>query len=336
MLTVILFLLLLSLIIVIHELGHLAAAKKFNVYCYEFSFGMGPKLWSRKGKETEYCIRAIPIGGYVSMAGENDGMEEMYPDIHVDESRTITAQKPWKKIIIMLAGVFMNFLLAWVIFSMIILGNGAYRLSPKAEVGSVVADSPAEKAGFQAGDEILKIDAADGSSIEPTSFLDMQLFMPTDGSEMTYTIQRGEETISIQVTPEYSESEQTYLIGITAPDSETVAVNLLNCWSYGAAEMGYITRMMLISIRRLLHGVGLNQLSGPVGIYSATETYAAMGFSSYMFLVAELSLNVGIFNLLPLPVLDGGRVVITLVEWIVGKPLNKKWKLQSWEHAGFC
>ena len=123
--TIIYFLLLLSVIITIHEAGHLLAAKKFNVYCYEFSFGMGPLLWHKKTKETQYSIRAIPIGGYVSMAGEADG-DEMYPDIEVEDSRRLINKPWWQKIIIMLAGVFMNFLLAWVIFSLIILSAGAF------------------------------------------------------------------------------------------------------------------------------------------------------------------------------------------------------------------
>lgn len=127
--TIIYFLLLLSIIICIHELGHLLAAKLFGVYCYEYSFGMGPALLQKKGKETIYSIRALPIGGFVSMAGEPDG-DEAYPDVVVPEGRRLTEIARWKRIIVMLAGVTMNFLLALFLFSMIFFSEWLlYRIS---------------------------------------------------------------------------------------------------------------------------------------------------------------------------------------------------------------
>lgn len=324
--TIIYFILLLSMIILIHEAGHLAAAKLFGVYCYEYSFGMGPLLLKKKTKETQYSLRLLPIGGYVAMAGEVDG-DEAYPDVVVPEGRRLTDVAPWKKIIIMLAGVTMNFLLAFVIFSLIILSNGTYSTSPKAVVDSVVEGSPAEEAGFEAGDVILEITKEDGSSVKPDTYLDMQAFTSGYEGEETYTIQRGEETLTIVVTPEYNEDSDSYIIGITGPGATVNDVNLLNCWKYGADEMGSIARIMFTTIKGLIfHGSGVSQLSGPVGIYQATETYASLGFTYFMLLVAELSLNVGIFNLLPLPVLDGGQVVITVLEWITHRQFSTKIK----------
>jgi regulator of sigma E protease len=324
--TILYFLILLSLIIIIHELGHLIAAKMFGVYCYEFSIGMGPAIYKHKGKETQFSIRAIPMGGYVAMAGETDG-DEAYPGVSVPEGRRITEIAPWKKIIIMLAGVFNNFVLAFLIFSFVILANGGIRLSPPAVVDSVLADSPAEKAGFEAGDVIKRIVKEDGSSVEPENYIDMQNFSAGyDGTE-TYTVERNGQELKIEVTPEYNEESGTYLIGIQGPDAEIATVNLGNCWYYGLYEMGMIVRLMFTTLAGLIfHGSGLNSLSGPVGIYQAAGTYASMGFASFMFLVAELSLNVGIFNLLPLPVLDGGQVVITIIEWIAHRSLNTKVK----------
>ncbi|MBR3348511.1 MAG: site-2 protease family protein [Solobacterium sp.] len=324
--TIIYFLILLSLIIVIHELGHLFAAKKFGVYCYEFSFGMGPLLYQKQGKETRYSIRAIPIGGYVSMAGESDG-DEMYPDIKVPEDRRLVNKPWWQKVIIMLAGVCMNFLLAWVIFSLSILSAGAFATPAKAIVDQVVAGSPAERAGFESGDIIKKITKEDGSSVSPKTYIDMQTFSSGYNGEEVYTVERNGELIEIAVTPEYNEESQAYLIGIVGPASEVNDVNLLNCWYYGVVEMGIIARLLLTTILGLFRGSGLDQVSGPVGIYQATETYASLGFASFMLLVAQLSLNVGIFNLLPLPVLDGGQIVITLAEAITHRRLNEKVKL---------
>ncbi|MCH3961882.1 MAG: RIP metalloprotease RseP [Solobacterium sp.] len=324
---IIYFLLLLSLIIVIHELGHFLAAKLFGVWCYEFSFGMGPLLFKHQGKETQFSIRALPIGGYVAMAGEQDG-DEAYPDVAVPEGRRLTDKKPWQKIIVMLAGVFNNFVLAFLIFSFVILGNGTFSTSPKAVVDQITEGSPAEKAGFEVGDVIKRIVKEDGSSVEPENYIDMQSFSYNYTGTETYTVERDGQEIVIQVTPEYNSETESYLIGIVAPDAETVNINLLNCWYYGGYEMKSITKLLFTTLAGLfLHGSGLEQMSGPVGIYQAAGTYASMGVSAFMFLVAELSLNVGIFNLLPLPVLDGGQVIITIIEWIAHRPLNKKVKM---------
>lgn len=324
--TIIYFLLLLSAIILIHEAGHLVAAKIFGVYCYEYSFGMGPVLFHKKWKETQYSIRALPIGGFVAMAGETDG-DEAYPDVVVPEGRRLTEKKPWQKIIIMLAGVFMNFVLAFMIFSLVILSNGSYVSSPKAVVAQVVENSPAEKAGFEAGDKILEITKADGSSIKPDTYLDMQAFSSGYTDEETYRIERNGKELTLSVTPEYNAESDSYLIGIQGEQAVNHDVTLLNCWKYGIEEMGSITKLMIATIAGLIfHGAGMQQLSGPVGIYQATKTYASMGISAYLLLIAQLSLNVGIFNLLPLPVLDGGQVVITALEWVTHRTFSTKIK----------
>ena len=322
--TLLYFLILLSVVVMIHEAGHLIAAKLFGVYCYEFSIGMGPAVFQKKTKETIYSVRALPIGGYVSMAGEEDG-DAAYPDVKVPEGRRLKDKKTWQKIVVMLAGVTMNFLLAWVLFSMIILSNGVFQNSPEPLVESVRENSPAEAAGFKAGDRIVRIEREDGSYVVPESFLDMQTFL-SDGKTETYYVERNGEEIALQVTPEYSEEQGTWLIGITGPSPKSSPVNFLNCWYYGAAEMKMIFRLLITTIRSLFYGSGADQLSGPVGIYQATETYAAMGLKSFLFLMAEISLNIGIFNLFPLPVLDGGQIVITLCEAVAHKELNKKVK----------
>ena len=325
--TIIYFLLLLSIIICIHELGHLLAAKLFGVYCYEYSFGMGPALLQKKGKETIYSIRALPIGGFVSMAGEPDG-DEAYPDVVVPEGRRLTEIARWKRIIVMLAGVTMNFLLALFLFSMIFLANGSYTESPKAIVNEVVANSPAERAGFKPGDVIKEVSLEDGTSFQPDTFMDMTLFfLEYEGGTENYVVERDGQRIHLSVVPEYDAEQQRYMIGIVGGESTVTKVNFLNCWKYGLMEMGSITKLMITTLLRLFRGKGLEQLSGPVGIYNATSEYASLGIIAYLFLIAQLSLNVGIFNLLPLPVLDGGQVVITLAEGLIGHPINQKVKL---------
>ena len=323
--TLIYFLLILSVIVIIHEGGHLLAAKMFGVYCYEFSIGMGPVIWKKKTKETQYSLRAFPIGGFVAMAGSNED-DEAHPDQQVPEGRSLNDKPLWQKLIIYVAGVFMNIVLAWVVFSMIMLANGAIAQSPKPYINSVREGYPAEAAGMKAGDLITKITKADGTSFEPKTFSDIQVFTAEETGEMTYTVLRGEEELTFTLTPQFDEESQSYLIGITSMEGEIVQINLLNCWFYGFQEMGMILRLLFSALSAIFHGSGIRQFSGPVGIYKATETYSTMGFSAMMFLLGQLSLNVGIMNLLPLPVLDGGQIVISIGEKIAGRELNQKVK----------
>ena len=323
--TIIYFLILLSVIICLHELGHLMAAKLFGVYCYEYSFGMGPLLWKKKTKETQYSIRAIPIGGYVAMAGESG--DEGYEGVVVPKGRRLTDKPTWQRLIILLAGVAMNFLLCYVILTMVVLYNGAFAVSPSSEIVAVMPDSPAEEAGIQAGDKIIKMSSG-GQTETIKTFQDISTFiLLMNEPDVDITVERNGEPVQLHATLVYDSEQSGYRIGIQGKTVDYVKVNLLNCWYYGAKEMGYIAGMLFASLRSLLAGNNLDQVSGPVGIYTATEQSVSYGLIGYLILMAELSLNVGIMNLLPLPVLDGGQVVITLGEAIVGRKLNEKVKI---------
>ena len=321
--TLIYFLILLSVIICIHEAGHLIAAKIFNVYCYEYSLGMGPLIAKRKTGETQYSLRALPVGGFVAMAGENDS-GEAYPDVVVPEGRRLNEAVLWKRIIILCAGVIMNFILAFLLFSMVNLMYGYYAESPEPVIGSLIEGRPAEKAGLQAGDRILSL-SSETSQMAPESYMDIQVFLAeNEGAVITVTAQRGDEEIVFVIEPEYLEDEERYVIGIASADPVITEINAGNCWKYGFMDMESSAKLLFRTLKRLLRGKGLNQLSGPVGIYNATEVYASYGLASYLFLMAELSLNVGIFNLLPLPVLDGGQIVINVGEAIAGRKLSAR------------
>lgn len=323
--TILYFLILLSVIICIHEAGHLIAAKIFGVYCYEYSFGMGPLLLKFKPKETQYSLRLIPIGGYVAMAGESGGDE--YDDVKVPEGRRLTDKPTWQRLIILLAGVTMNFILCYLILTMIVLHNGAFAEAPGSRIQAVVEDSPAERAGLQAGDRIIAFTAG-GRTEQIENFQDIETYLILlDQPEVEITVERNGETVVLPATLEYIGEQQGYRIGIQGESYQVVKVNLLNCWYYGAKEMAYFAGMLMAGIRSILSGHNLNQVSGPVGIYSATEQSVSYGLRGFLILMAELSLNIGIMNLLPLPVLDGGQVVITLGEAIAGRKLNEKIKI---------
>lgn len=322
--TIIYFLILLSVIIVVHELGHLIVAKLFNVYCYEFSLGMGPEIYSKQAKETRYSIRALPIGGYVAMAGENDGISEQFEDIVVPEERTITGLAPWKKICVMSAGIVMNFILAWALMSVFFTVRGIYIDSPKPIVSAVVEGGAAQAAGFMENDEIIKVVFDDGTIVKPKKFDDITMFSYGYDGNIEFTVKRNDETVTLNCTPILNEEDGLYYIGLMSKPGEVHNVNPINALYYGGAYLVDMTKQMFVSLIRVFRGIGLNQLSGPVGIYSTTEQYVSLGFDYYLMLIAILSVNIGIVNALPLPVLDGGRVVITLFESLLHKKLNKK------------
>ncbi len=323
----ILFILLFSAIIIIHEFGHLIAAKIFGVYCSEFSMGMGPKLLSYQGKETMYSLRLLPLGGFVAMAGDTDNELETKVDIsNLPPERTLIGIAKWKRAIIMLAGIFMNILLALVIVAMVILHSGSYGVSPDTTIAKVSEGMPAYEAGLRQDDKIIKVAYDDlNISIEPKTFDDINAFMyGHDDSEMTITYLRDNETYETKVIPQYDEASERYVIGINSYAIRYEKVNIFNCFIYAVDYLSYVTRTIFMSLAQIIRGIGLENLSGPVGIYEATSQAVDMGMSTYFLMIAVLSLNVGIFNALPLPILDGGRVLILIIEAIIHRPLSAK------------
>ncbi len=318
------FIVLLGVIIFIHELGHFLMAKLFHVYVGEFALGMGPKLWSHQGKETLYSLRAVPLGGFCQMAGETGNELEGELNVDVPFERTLKGIAKWKQLLIMIAGIMMNFLLAWVIFTGIFVTQGYTVTVDLPQIGSIVENSPAERAGLLAGDTIVQIEFEDGTIIQPSTFTEMSSASIDDvTSARIYTIERNGVQMTFELVPEYIAEQDAFLVGISAPVEHT-QVGLLQGMADGAYQIVYVTELMVDSILELFQGQNLDQLSGPVGIYSITAEQASLGFANYIWLIAIISLNVGIFNAIPLPILDGGRVVLLAFEMITGKPINQK------------
>ncbi len=313
------FALVLGVIVFIHELGHLLTAKMFGVYCKEFAVGMGPRLFSIQGKETVYSIRALPLGGFVSMAGE-EGVDTA----EIPFERTIKGIKRYQRMIVMLAGIFMNILLAWVIFVGMYAISGQATVAPKPVVDGVVENSPASQAGFLYGDEILKLTFSDGTSIQPMDFYEVVQYIQLYNDETVFLVKRDGETVELRVTPQYIEDEQRYFVGLKLPPAEVVEINFFQAFGYGTKTLVTGVESIFSTLSRLVRGIGLKAISGPVGIFNVTSQQAEQGIGSLILLIGVLSLNVGIFNLLPIPLLDGGRVLLTGVEMILRKPLNAK------------
>lgn len=317
--TLIYFILMLGIIVLIHELGHFFWAKKSGVYCYEFSIGFGPKLLSfnRKNDETKYCLRLIPIGGYVAMAGE-----EVDDDTSVPKEKKMY-NKPWfSKLIIILAGVINNFILGFVVLFIMALCYGSYTTKPV--VGTVAKDSACEKAGIKKGDRIISIN---GEKTRTWDDVTLKLTIANNEKTQTFTVKTDSgENKKVRVKPKKitdKEGNVSYSYGI-ALDS-TKYTGLGNSFKYAASKFASTFNSMIVTIKSLFTGkIGLNALSGPVGIYSIVGQQSKAGLQGLLYLLAYLSINVGFINLIPFPAFDGYRAVTIIIEKITGKKINAK------------
>ncbi len=214
---IIAFVVILSVIVTVHELGHFMAAKHFGVFCGEFSIGMGPIIWKKQGRETQYSIRALPLGGFVSMAGEEDDTKK---DIEVPFERTINGIKAWQKVIVMMAGIVMNILLAWIIFIGVSMYQGVATNYSLPVLSEIVEGGPADKAGIEDHDLVISIEKENGKVIPIESYQQLREEINLDPQTFIFKIQRPEngedEIIEIPLTPEYDEEKRTYTIGVSA------------------------------------------------------------------------------------------------------------------------
>ena len=305
---IILALLLFSFIVFFHELGHFLLARKNGVYVEEFCIGMGPTIVSKQGKETKYSIKLLPIGG-ACMMGEDD--------VENTDERSFNNKSVWARISVIAAGPIFNFILAFIL-SVIIVGWVGY---DRAEIGSVVPNSAAQEAGLQKGDVITEMN---GENIH--LFREISVYNQFhQGEKVTLEYKRDGKTYESTLTPKKNENGQ-YLIGVT--QAKYKKANAFTALQYGLYEVEYWIETTLERLKMLFTGkIGMDQLSGPVGIVDVVgDTYEAnkaYGVSSVIFSLINLSIllsaNLGVMNLLPLPALDGGRLVFLFVEAIRGK-----------------
>lgn len=308
----------LGIIILVHEFGHFIWAKTFKVHIYEFSIGMGPIIFTHKGKDKiDYNIRATPIGGFVSMAGE------VYEDNDKIDKKSFMCNKPWwQRLIILVAGVVNNFVMALLLLFLSALIWGATISLP--EVRDVVADSPMANAGIVVGD---KITAINGRKVSNWDTAQILLIMESKDNEYTFTIEHTNgKTEDITVIPEISEDEnglETKTFGVYIQTEEVDG--LLPSLKYAFAKFGSIVHSMALTIEGLFTGkISLQALSGPVGMYEVVDQSIGYGISYMLYLIAFLSINVGFINILPFPAFDGGRVLFLIIEKIKGSPVNSK------------
>ncbi|MBQ6840602.1 MAG: RIP metalloprotease RseP [Bacilli bacterium] len=325
LLKILLLIFILGIIILVHEFGHFIWAKTFKVHIYEFSIGMGPLLFSHKGKKDNinYNIRAIPIGGFVSMAGE------VYDDDDKIPKEKLMCNRPWyQRCIILAAGVMNNFIMAIVLLILYgaIWGGGA--IEPNIEY--VAPGSAAEMAGLQADDTIVSINGHKVSSWDKAQII---LQYKNDKDYYTFVVERDSEEKTLKVTPKIIVDEETGVevkrFGIEI--KETNINGFFGTIAYGFKKFASIVSSMAATIGGLFSGnISVSALSGPVGIYEVVGASFAytLGYAiQYLvYILAFLSINVGFINILPFPAFDGGHLFFLLIEKIKGSPVNAKFE----------
>lgn len=303
--TVVLTVLILGVMITAHELGHFLAAKLGDVRVHEFALGMGPKLLSRQLGETTYSIRAIPVGGFVRMAGEEPGDE--------DDDRGLDKKSPWIRMFIMGAGVLMNFLLAAAIFAALFYYAGVPSQEPV--IGEILAGKPAAEAGLMPGDRIISVD---NNSIDSWSAVVREI-RARPQQTISLLVERDGERLQFHIQTLVDEVTGEGFIGI-GPQSITGAfwVSIVK----GLEQTWWFIDFIVSSLVLMVTGKIAAQGAGPLGIAQMVGQVAQTGIINTLSFVAVLSINVGIFNLLPIPPLDGSRLVFLLVEVLRGKPID--------------
>lgn len=356
LLTIVVFVLVLSILVFAHELGHFFTARRFGVKAEEFGFGFPPRalgfyknkhgkwrfIYGNKSvesleknedaslhpaaKSTVYSLNWLPLGGFVKIKGENGEGE--------NDQDSFAYQKIWKRIIILAAGVFMNVVLAWFLFSVgyIIglpqstdtVGKNAIVSEPQVMIASVLPNSPAMAAGLKEGDAVLRINnegvGSDKALIEAVA--------KNNGKETSILIKREGSEQTIVVTPVAKDGSRA-TIGVAIFSAGLVRYPFFSAFIEGAKTTGWMIKEIVVAFGSLFadlfqgNKVG-DQFAGPVGIATITGQAARLGFSYLLQFIALLSLNLAVINILPLPALDGGRILFLLIEKVKGKPVKRE------------
>ncbi len=291
-------------VVLIHELGHFSVAKLVGIRVNEFSIGMGPKILQKEKGDTKYSLRLIPMGGYVSMEGEDDSSQD---------PRSFNNASVVSRIGVIVAGPIMNFILSIVILTIVAFRVG----TPTTKIESVIEDSPAYLVEIKSGDRIRAINS---ESMESWGDISKNISSADPRKDLVIELERDNKPLSISVRPGIDELGNR-VIGIV-PAMEKSFIKAVKS---GFTQTGDFIKSMFKFFELLLkRKVSSKDLSGPVGVVKEIDTAAKMGINVVLFLLAFISVNLGFFNLLPIPALDGGRLVFLIVELFRGRPIDEE------------
>ncbi|MFH1541138.1 MAG: RIP metalloprotease RseP [Elusimicrobiota bacterium] len=313
-------------VIMVHEFGHFIVAKKLKVKVLNFSFGFGPEIFGWTKGETRYSIRPIPIGGFVKMAGEEICDVNGAPD-------EFFSKKWYQRIAIVFAGATMNYISAFIIFLFIIFVWGLQYQRPVIKL--VEKDMPAFIAGLQNGDEIIAID---GNKLEDARLVS-KIVKISPNKELLFSVKRNDEILDMKITPCYDEKLKTSRIGIAYDMSSKPIIIKVGFVKALKESLDQIVFWTIVPLKYLYMKLILleapSEVSGPVGIMQSAYFAAKLGPKVFLNFIAIVSVALGMFNLLPIPFVDGGHIMFYLFEGIFRKPLNKK-IIQFATSAGFA
>lgn len=301
----------LSVLVIIHELGHFFSAKWFGLLVEEFGFGIPPRLWGKKIGETLYSVNFLPFGGFVKIFGERHG-EEFGGDV----SRSFSHQLIWKRFLVIFSGVLMNFLLGWALISAVyIIGIPQSLLITELQERGIAAD-----AGLQKGDQIFGFKGVP----EFVNFVNQN-----KGREVALNIQRRGKELAVKVTPRLNVPEGEGNLGIFLVESGLPKSGFFAAIGRGLNTALGMSGVIFLGILDLIVGVftdisALERFLGPVGIVNVAVETAKLGAVYFFQLLALISLNLAVFNIFPIPALDGGRLVFLVVEKLKGRPISPK------------
>lgn len=390
--TILVFIIIFSVVVVIHEFGHYFFAKRAGILVREFAIGMGPKLFAHQGKDgTTYTIRMLPLGGYVQMAGWGEDETELTPgmpislvqdkdgkvikintskkvqlphaipmevvDFDLEEKLTIAgyingneqekvayavdhdatiihedgvevriapkdvqfqSAKLWQRMLTNFAGPMNNFILAFVLFTGLVFAQGGVQDVNTTSISGIQNGSPAAEAGLKDGDEIL---AVNGKTVSNWQELSSEIQNYPD-TKIPLEVKRGSDTLTIEATPEgkYAEGEKVGFMGISPGLKTSLGDKLL-----GGLKLTFNNALLIFrAVGNLIVQPDLDKLGGPVAIFQLSSQAASQGVASVVMMMAAISINLGIFNLLPIPGLDGGKLVLNILESVRGKPISQE------------
>ena len=302
-----------TIVIMIHELGHFTVAKLSGIKVNEFSMGMGPRLFSIKRKETDYSLRAFPIGGFVAMEGEDE---------ESDNDRAFSKAPVQNRIAVVIAGAAMNLILG---FGILVFLVSQQDVITSKTISQFHENASTQQSGLMVNDEIISVN---GRRCYIANDIIYE-FARTQNGTADFVVRRDGKIVNVdnvlfQTYKDENGMQQLVIDFYVYPEEKT----FLNVINEAAKWTMSLARLIFLSLIDLVTGhVAINQMSGPVGIVSAISEAASVGYQSVLMILALITVNVGVLNLVPFPALDGGRLVFLLIELIRGKPINQKYEI---------